>query len=136
MLLFSPIHVLLLAYILGYYDVVTIPVGARHIMVYEDPSTTDNFSGKLDHMMSSVHMLYDNCVLFPALAVNGDSILNGHFRIKSFITFTDNGVILTYIRSQEESVTTPGPLSQPQLRQSLVCIIIYNCRMIQSHSLL
>ena len=96
---------------LGYYDVVTLPVGARHIMVYKDPSTTDNFFGESYHMMSLVHVLYDNCVLFPALAVNGDSILNGHFRIKSSTTFTDNGATFTYVRSREESVTTPGPLS-------------------------
>ena len=37
-------------YTLGYYDVVTIPTGARHIMVYEDPSTTDNFIGELSSL--------------------------------------------------------------------------------------
>ena len=89
-------------------------------MVYEDPPTTDNFIGESYHTMSSVCVLYDNCVLFPALAVKGESILNGHFRIKSSTTFTDNGATFTdngatftYVRPQEESITTPGPLSQP-----------------------
>ena len=104
---------LLLVHILGYYDAVTIPLGARHIMVYEDPPTTDNFIGESYHMISSLHVLYDNCVLFPALAVNGESILNGHFRIKSSTMFTNNGATFTYVRSREESVTTPGPLLQP-----------------------
>ena len=63
-------------------------------------------------MMSSVCVSYGNC-LIAALAVNGVSILNGHFRIKSSTVFTSNGATFTYSGSLEESVTTPGPLSQP-----------------------
>ena len=45
--------------------------------------------------------------------VNGISILNGNFGIKSSTVLTANGVVFTYIRSPQESVSTTGPLSQP-----------------------
>ena len=45
--------------------------------------------------------------------VNGISILNGNFGIKSSTVFTTNGVVFTYIRSPQESVSTTGSLLQP-----------------------
>lgn len=41
----------------GYYDLVTIPAGAIHVKIYENPSTTDNFLGKQKNFMEHYFML-------------------------------------------------------------------------------
>ena len=79
-------------------------------MIYEEPSTTDNFLGKLNTSRNTVL-----CCCFSALSVNGASLLNNRFRIsRSPIDITDsNGVVFHYVGSPVEAITTEGPLAQP-----------------------
>ena len=124
----------------GYRPTITIPVGARDVVIREDPVIGNNYFGRYSSLIHCrintteyCHMHYllyawkvslmhhpnqcMNCtflLLLPtALSVGGTRVLNANFQVTTRSNFNAAGAAWAYQRgSTSETLSTNGPLTQ------------------------